>query len=204
MTNDPQHLAESRFGIRNGRIFTLLFTLSILFPSLTSHAQIPEAPAEIPASVMEFENSPFFKNHECTLEKIEPLRYRGAIECWFYNYVHYRNESSPPTQFGMRLTNDGNRDSPYMILRWFPVTKIDDIDFAIIKDYLSDIIGKPAQRVIPFIRDFAKARLSNKNRKQGAVTNSPEMKIENLSFSCTYTQGTPPRYPQLTLIVTSD
>ena len=200
MTNKP-YLRESWFTIWK---WALWIALSLLLASSTAQAQIPETPAEIPAGVMEFENSPFCRNQVCLLESIEPLRFRGVIECWFYNYLHYRNESHPPTQFGIRLSNEGNRDSPYMILRWFPVTKIDDIDFAAMNDYLVDIVGEPAQRVIPFVRDFAKTQLRNKKRKPGSVSSSREIKIEDFRFSCTYTRGKPPRYPQFTLMVNSD
>jgi hypothetical protein len=203
MINNP-NLSESFFSIRNGRTWALLVALSILFTSSMSQGQILETPAEIPAGIREFENSSFCENHVCRLESIEPLRFRGTIECWFYNYLHYRETSNPPTQFGIRLSNEGNRDSPYMILRWFPVTKIDDIDFAAMNNYLLDIIGKQAQRVIPFVRDYAKTQLSIKKRKPGLVSSSREMKIENFTFSCTYTPGKPPRYPQFTLIVASD
>jgi hypothetical protein len=88
-----------------------------------------------------------------------------------------------------------------MILRWFPVTKIDDIDFAAMHDYLADILGKQAQRVIPFVKEYSKTQLINKKRKPGSVSTSQELKIQDFSFSCTYTSGKPPRYPQFTLIV---
>ena len=178
--------------------------LSLLLACSTAQAQIPETPSEIPAGVVEFENSPFCRNHVCLLDSIEPLRFRGVIECWFYNYWHYRDESHPPTQFGIRLSNEGNRDSPYMILRWFPVIKIDDIDFAAMNDYLVDIVGETARRVIPFVRDFAKTQLGNKRRKPGSVSSSREIKISDFRFSCTYTRGKSPRYPQFTLMVTAD
>jgi hypothetical protein len=196
--------AESGFRIWNVRPWALLVALSILFAPSMSPAQILEIPLEIPAGVMEFEDSSFCSNHSCLLESIEPLRFRGAIECWFYNYLHYRNKSHPPTQFGIRLSNEGNRDAPHMILRWFPVTRFDDIDFAAMNDYLLDLVGESAQRVIPFAREYAKTQLSTKKKKLGSVSNSRKMKVGNYSFSCTYTQGKPPRYPQFTLVVLSD
>ena len=91
-----------------------------------------------------------------------------------------------------------------MILRWFPVIKIDDIDFAAMNDYLVDIVGETARRVIPFVRDFAETQLGNKRRKPGSVSSSREIKISDFRFSCTYTRGKSPRYPQFTLMVTAD
>jgi hypothetical protein len=50
-------------GLRSGSVLVLLVALAILFASAISTAQGPEGPAEIPAGMAEFENSPFCQEY---------------------------------------------------------------------------------------------------------------------------------------------
>lgn len=192
------------YCLKSGCAAILLAFLAVLFAASLSPAQEPEGPAVIPAGVSEFEDSPFCQKHECRLETIEPLRLRGVIDCWFYNYIFYGNSNRPPTRFGLRLSPAGDRASPYMILRWFPVATLRDIDWAAARDYLRDIIGDQAESVIPFIREFAGTQLRIKKRPANSEPSSHKMKAGDFTFYCTYTPGRPPRYPQFTLLVESD
>ena len=192
------------FRLKSGGASILLVTLAVLFASSLSPAQELEGSAVIPAGVAEFEDSPFCQKHECRLETIEPLRLRGVIDCWFYNYLFYGNSNRPPTRFGLRLSPAGDRASPYIILRWFPVATLRDIDWVALRDYLRDIIGNQADRVIPFVREFAGTQLRTKKRPANSVPSSRKMKAGDFTFYCTYTPGRPPRYPQFTLLVESE
>lgn len=158
--------------------------------------------SKIPIGIIEFEKSLFYKQHECFLESIEPMRYKGITQCWFYNYTHYSKNSEIPTQFGMRLTESGKRDSPYMIIRWFPIIRLEQVDFYTTNEYLKEIIGEASKDVITFLETFAIEQLQKENRNSNQET-SKTLQIKSFSFYCSLTHGSQPRYPQLTLIIES-
>lgn len=167
--------------------------------SINSFAQV-SYPAFIPSGVFEFENMQFFKNNDCSLETIEPLSVNGKIVSWFYNYLCYSEKSKIPLQFGLRLNNKGKRDSPYLIIRWFPTTKLSDVDLIKTKEFLNELIGEQSNEVIELLKNFVLKELKN-NRNKNIVPSSQSIQTGRYNFECNFTYGSPPRYPQLTLMI---
>lgn len=180
-------------------IFFIL-TIGLLFPNTGLAAQ--GMPDTIPTSVAEFENSNFFKSRDIQLDSIEPLRIKGEIESWFYNYIDMsESNTNPVAQYGVRLKSDSSRDEPFIIVRWFPVRNIDRINFKALDDLFQGYLGIPKEKTISRIKDFARKEMARKNKSEKYVPSSPEWQSGEFTIYCTYTYGKTPRYPQFTVII---
>jgi hypothetical protein len=159
-------------------------------------------PGTIPTSIAEFENSTFFKGRDIYLDSIEPLRIKGEIESWLYNYITTRESgANPAAQYGVRLKSDLSRDEPFIIVRWFPVRSIDRINFKPLDDLFKEYLGIATGQTISGIKEFARKEMAHKNKSEKYVPTSPEWQSGEFTIYCTYTYGNAPRYPQLTVII---
>jgi hypothetical protein len=172
------------------------FLLIVLLASIGCSQQKPQPPA----GVARFESSRFCGEFKCVLDSVEPLAYQGKIEEYFYDYRASFADGTPHSaRFGLRLAPDGRPGSPYLIVRWFPVKKLTDRDFAGINALSAEITGAAGFDASAFVLDFAKGL--NLKAEGPETQSSPPAVAGKFRLTCSFTRGKDSmRYPQLTLL----
>jgi len=125
-------------------------------------------------------------------DPIEPLRMRGVIVEYFYNYrVYFPDRTQHSGQFGLRLTTDGSHGNPYLIVRWYPATAqaMTESDVRGIKELVDEIAGATDFDAGAFVLKFAAHPVDGYG---------PEEKVQGVTVQCSYTRSTK---NQVTLLV---
>ncbi len=157
--------------------------LNLLFCAAIAFAQ-PKPPA---ARVADFESTAFCRKYHCRLTGApEPLRYAGVVEEFFYNY----RVSGSPAQFGLRLTTDVKRASPFLIVRWVKTYSMHEPEAAGVSELVREVTGEENFDAAKFVERFSESR-----PQAGA---GPSGRVGRFKVYCTWT---PPKDPQITLII---
>jgi hypothetical protein len=184
-------------------LVTVLMTTALIPWNSFARAQIHKGPPRVPASgVREFERSAFCHRYECLLDSIEPLRIHGFIEEWFYNYRVYprQGDYGYAMQIGMRLGEDGERTSPYLLIRWFPMRSLPVKEFKIAGDLIREVTGSKNLDAATLLTEFGQSL----NLKQGNVEETgPQVDVGSRKLKLSFSRGTKNRcrYPQMTVLI---
>ncbi len=188
-------------------LVSLALIVAVLTPTAIAQnkedaAELKRAPA---AEVREFEQSAFCRKYGCFLKAIEPM---GPV--WFYNYRVFPPNAVAETQWygmqiGMRLSaENGSREYPYMIVRWFPIRSTPANEFAAINDLVREITSDAQFDASKFIGSFTQrldfTRPSRKDEMD--LVRGPSARVGSRNLKLDFTRGTDScRYPQLTLMI---
>ena len=134
--------------------------------------------------VAQFESSAFCKKYRCVLSgPIEPLPIGGVVHEYFYNYrVYLPGGVRHPGQFGMRLTDEGERADPYLIIRWVPVHEFGAQDVVAINELVSEITGSRRFDAAGFVLQFVRERTA-----KPALGYGQPVRVGAYDIRCSYT-----------------
>jgi hypothetical protein len=185
----------------NSCLLTLAAIICFTCPNI-AYSQTNSEMSQIPSGVFEFEQSNFFTTRKCLLDSIEPLRFRGEIEAWFYNYICFRGTAKTSTQIGIRLLDNGERDSPYVIFRWYPSPSIQSINFNEAGDYYKEFADSLPEQLIDNVKSFAKSCFTRYKSDKNYRSTSDEWFFAGFKSFCTFgRRGDAAHQPQFTWLV---